>query len=126
MKPHASGRPVRFDLGSADDLHLALAPLSEVTQAIIEDLISRGEGNRCGECDRPFTSARKRRGVARILTSSDAGIGAVFYILCGACRSAAERRKREGGSVVTEFWRDEARAIHDAGRLMNRSAEGHA
>ncbi len=117
---------VHFDLGTPANIHLALAPLSEVSQALAAELIAQGNGDRCGECDRPFTPARKRRALIRLVSISEAGLAMNYYLICGACRAAAEMRQREGGSVVAEAWRVDAQKIHDAGRLMNRPAEGRA
>ncbi len=113
-------------LGDADELGLALLPLSKVSKQIAAWLIAEGNGGECGECEKPFTTARKWRGVVRLVTLSGTGLCASFYLVCGKCRAAAEQRRREGGSVAAEPWRAEARRMHDAARLFNVPAQGTA
>ena len=93
-----------FELGSPADIHLALAPLAEVSTTIAESLITEGKGNACGECGKPFTATRQREGVIRLVTGSVAGLAMSCYLICGSCRIAAATRLREGKSAATDDW----------------------
>lgn len=119
-------RTNKVTLGDSNDLDLALMPLSKVSKQIAGELIAEGNGDKCGDCGKPFTAARKWRGVVRLVTLSAAGVAACFYLVCGKCRAAAEQRHREGGSVVAEPWRAEAKRVHDAGQLLKMPAQGNA
>lgn len=119
-------RTTKVTLGNSDDIDLALLPLAKVSRQIAGELIAEGNGDKCGDCDKRFTAARKWRGVVRLVTSADGGLAACFYLVCGKCRAAAEQRHREGGSVLAEPWRAEAKRVHDAGRLFKMPAKGSA
>lgn len=122
----ARARTTKVTIGDSSDLNLALAPLSKVSKQIAAQLITEGNSDKCGDCDKPFTAARKWRGVVRLVTTSDAGLAACFYLVCGKCRAASEQRHREGGSVVAEHWLAESKHVHEAGQLLKRPEYGNA
>lgn len=108
---------------TADPL-LRLAPLTgKVTDALGAELNRSGHGKTCGECEKPFTVARKQRGVARVSHIDPAGhLYTTAWILCGPCLSAMKR----AGNTVSPKLLAEARAAAEAGQLMATPARGTA
>ncbi len=112
---------------SADtDLPLALLPLSRVSLQVATELIDEGLGRVCGECKKPFTAARKWRGVVRLLTLSDSGLAATHYLVCGKCKAACQERQRRKVPALGDGWYEEARRAHACARLLSTPAKGNA
>lgn len=108
----------------ADPL-LGLLPLEApgVRAAIAANLASTGHDSHCGQCKKPFTIARKRRGVARAThIGADGVLCTTLWVLCGRCLA---EMKRAGGQVSPQL-RAEARAAAEAGRLALAPAKGTA
>lgn len=106
-------------------LGICLLPLEApgVRDAIAANLASTGHDTHCGHCKKPFTVARKRRGVARVTQMDAAGIlCATFWWLCGRCR---DEMNRNGGKVSPQLMA-EAREAAKAGRLAMAPAKGTA
>ncbi|MBI5785189.1 MAG: hypothetical protein HZA64_07015 [Rhodocyclales bacterium] len=56
------------------------------------EIIRSGRGCCCGECGKPFTAARKHRGVARVAHCDEQGVvSTVAWLLCGKCYGAMKR-----------------------------------
>ncbi|MEW5789526.1 MAG: hypothetical protein AB1899_16905 [Pseudomonadota bacterium] len=107
----------------ADPL-LGLLPFEApgVRAAIASNLASTGHDTHCGQCKKPFTAARKRRGVARV-THIDAGVLCyTIWVLCGRCLA---EMKRNGGKV-SPLLMAEAREAAEAGLLALTPARGSA
>lgn len=113
---------VREGLG---DPLLSLLPLQgDVAKALAAELIRDGCAERCGECEKPFSTARKRRGIGRVVHVAPAG-GGVFttaWMLCGSCRAQMQRN----GNRVSDKLIQEARSAAEAGITLMQSAGGRA
>lgn len=109
---------------AAGDPRLTLQPLhGGVSKALAAELIRQGCGDRCGECEKPFTAARKARGIGRV-THLDLS-GAIYctaWLLCGACTAIM----RANGKKVSHKLLVEAREAAKAGMVMAMPAGGHA
>lgn len=106
------------------DPSLALLPLrGKVTKEIAKDLIRSGKGTHCGECGKPFTLARKRRGVGRVRHMDAAGrLYSTSWVFCGPCHAAMQRN----GGKVSKKLVEEAREASKAGQLALCPARGNA
>lgn len=108
----------------ADPL-LCLLPLEApgVRAAIAANLASTGHDTHCGQCKKPFTVARKRRGVARVTHVDAAGVlCTTLWMLCGRCLG---EMKRNGGQASPQLMA-EARDAAEAGRLALAPTKGTA
>ena len=112
----------RMDRGTPSQIDLALSPLKEVSERIAADMLASGTGKLCGACGKPFTTARKWRGVVRITLMGDAGLMLNTWLLCGKCNCEAQRN---GGKVPADL-RQEARHSYDALRLLQTQPGGNA
>lgn len=127
MKSHqdAPRRPktwtVREGIGSPA---LAVLPLhGPVSQALGDELIRDGYGKRCGECEKPFTAARKARGIGRVTHfDPSSGLYCSIWLLCGACTAAMHAN----GNKVSAKLVAEAREATRAGMMLAQPAGGSA
>lgn len=71
-----------------------------VTQDVADELIREGCGGHCGHCQKPFTAARKRRGVGRVTHVGENGAVISAWVLCGRCMATM---RRNGGQVSHEL-----------------------
>lgn len=103
---------------------LSILPLrGDVSRALAAELIRDGAGKFCGHCEKPFNSARKWRGVARVNHVAPAGgFVSTAWLICGRC--VAEMRAH--GNRVSGKLINEARAAADAGQLILTPAQGSA
>jgi hypothetical protein len=102
---------------------LTVAPLalSGVKGAIAADMARTGHGTHCGECGKPFTPARKRRGVGRVRHLDAAGrLYSTTWVFCGRCHAAMQRN----GGKVSEKLVEEAREATKAGQLAVMPTQG--
>ncbi|MBI4995575.1 MAG: hypothetical protein HZC22_01470 [Rhodocyclales bacterium] len=66
-------------------------------KATAAEITRDGRGRCCGECDKPFTAARKPRGVARVAHCDEQGVvSVVAWLLCGGCLG---KMKRDGNRL---------------------------
>lgn len=112
----------KMERGTPGQIDLALLPLKEVSKHIAADMFASGTGKHCGACGKPFTAARKWRGVVRITLAGESGLMLNTWLLCGKCNHKAQRN---GGKVPDEL-RQEARHSYDALRLMQEPVAGTA
>lgn len=114
---------LRIKQGGLHDMRLMLLPLKQAGAQIAADMQADGTGKRCGVCSKPFTTARKWRGVARLIYSGERGrLLMVAWLLCGKCNHEA---RRNGGSVPDSLKR-EAESVCEAARLAMTDEEGTA
>lgn len=103
---------------------LSVLPLrGAISKALGDELIRAGCGDHCGECEKPFTAARKARGIGRV-THLDLS-GAIYctaWLLCGHCTAIM----RANGNKVSHKLLVEAREAAKAGMVMAMPAGGHA
>lgn len=110
--------------GSGDPLLCCLPLGGAVSVALAAELVREGHADRCGECEKPFTVARKRRGIARV-RHFDHGSGMLYsttWVLCGRCTA----RMRGNGDRVSDKLIDESREAAKAGMTMVAPAGGSA
>ncbi len=112
----------KMERGTPGQIDLALLPLKEVREQIAENMLASGAGKHCGACGKPFTAARKWRGVVRITLAGESGLMLNTWLLCGKCNSEAQRN---GGRVPADL-KQEARHSYDALRLMQEPLGGTA
>jgi hypothetical protein len=108
-----------IDIGTPDELRLALLPLKNVKIEIAADLLATEAGCKCGGCHKPFGTARKWRSVGRVVHIGESGPMMTTWLFCGKCT-------KEAGGNVPEHLRQEARAAYGAARLMTVEAGGTA
>lgn len=106
------------------DPSLPFLPLrGEVTTETAKDLIRSGKGTHCGECGKPFTLARKRRGVGRVRHLDAAGrLYSTSWIFCGRCHAAMQHNDGK----VSEKLVEESRQAVKAAQLALCPARGNA
>ena len=104
-----------------NELHLAFAPLSEVSAKLAAAMQTDGSDSHCGICCKPFTIARKPRGIARVVHQGESGIMCSTWLVCGRCKHHA---KLNGGKVPASMLA-QARQSYEALRLL-RGAPGGA
>ncbi len=112
----------RIERGAPGQIDLALLPLKEVSERIAADMLASGAGKHCGACGKPFTVARKWRGVVRITLAGESGLMLNTWLLCGKCNCEAQRN---GGKPPADLKR-EAQRSYDALRLMREPVAGTA
>jgi hypothetical protein len=94
-----------------------------VKAAIAADMARTGHCTHCGECGKPFTLARKRRGVGRVRLIDAAGlIHSTSWLFCGRCHASMQRK---GGQVSSKLV-EQAREAAKAGHLAILPAKGRA
>lgn len=102
-------------------LNVAPLALPGVKAAIAADMARTGHGTHCGQCEKPFSLARKPRGIARAQHADPAGaLYTTTWLLCGRCTT---EMRRAGGKVSTQLM-EQARAATDAGRVLLMPAKG--
>lgn len=110
--------------GSGDPL-LSVLPLGgAVSVALAVDLVREGYADCCGECEKPFTVARKRRGIARV-RHFDPGAGMLYstaVLLCGRCTA----RMRANDNRVSDKLIAESREATAAGLTLTAPVGGNA
>lgn len=104
------------------DLRLAFAPLSEVSAKLAAAMQSDGTDSHCGICCKPFTIARKPRGIARVVHEGESGIMCSTWLVCGRCKHNA---KLDGGKVPAAML-EQARKSYEAFRLLRAAPGGSA
>jgi hypothetical protein len=108
---------------ASDPLLPLLDMTGKVTKAIAAEMIREGLATHCGECGKPFTLARKRRGVGRVRNLDANGrLYATSWIFCGRCHA---QNQRNGGKVSDKLM-DQAREAVKAGQLAMTPAKGNA
>lgn len=107
------------------DPMLVVAPLrGPITQALAADLNHSGHGLTCAGCGKPFSVARKQRGVARINHVEPGAmlVMSTSWLLCGKCVTAI---RRDGG-VLPEHLVKEAREAAGAALVLAAPVGGEA
>lgn len=106
------------------DPRLTLQPLrGENSVAVAADLIERGQGECCADCGKPFNSARKQRGVARVSHIDPEGnVFTTAWLFCGHCTT----NMRRNGNKIPLRLVEEARAGTSNGLRMAAPAQGSA
>jgi hypothetical protein len=108
---------------TSDPLLLLSDLTGEVTEAIAAEMIRDGLATHCGECGKPFTLARKRRGVGRVRHLDPAGlVYSTTWVFCGRCHA---QNQRNGGKVSDKLM-EQAREATKAGQLAMMPAKGNA
>ncbi len=114
---------LKFKQGGLGDMGLALLPLKLAGGQIAEDMQTDGTGKRCGVCGKPFSAARKWRGVVRLTYGGDRGrLLMIAWLLCGKCNYEA---KRNGGKVP-DCLKYEAESVCEAACLTMTDVQGTA
>lgn len=109
---------------SGDPLLCCLPLGGAVSVALAAELVREGYADRCGECEKPFTVARKRRGIARV-RHFDPGAGMLYstaMLLCGRCMA----RMRANGGRVSDKLIAESREATAAGLTLTAPVGGNA
>jgi len=107
---------------SASELHLAFAPLSEVGDKLAASMHSDGSGRQCGMCRKPFTIARKPRGIARVTHQGAAGVMCSTWLLCGHCKYKASA----AGGQIPDSMLARARKSYNAYHTLQTQSGGRA
>ena len=113
---------LKIEQGAPSEIGLALSPLKEVKEQIAANMAATGTGKHCGACGKPFTAARKWRGVVRITLAGESGLMLNTWLLCGKCNHKAQRNGRK----VPDELRREAQQGYEALRLMRARPDGTA
>lgn len=106
----------------SSEISLAFAPLSEVSEKLVDAMRSDGSDRHCGMCHKPFTVARKPRGIARVVHGGSAGVMLSTWLLCGHCKFKATK---VGGQVPASML-DQARKSYDAYHTLQTQPCGSA
>ena len=113
---------MKIQQGTLDEIGLAFAPLSKVSEQLAAVMQADGTDRHCGMCHKPFNAARKQRGIVRVTHIGESGLMCSTWLLCGACKHTA---KRNGGKVPASLVAS-ARKGYEALRLMQAPAGGNA
>ena len=120
----ADSRTWRIEAGNGDPLYSVLPLRGNVSKALSAQLIRDGNCKCCGECNKPFSSARKRRGIARV-NHVDISCGlfiSTAWLLCGRCHGEMKRN----GNRVSNKLIGEARSAVASAQLLQTPHAGSA
>ncbi len=108
--------------GKPEQIGLAFAPLSDVSEQLAATMAADGSDRRCGVCHKPFNAARKPRGIARVTHMGEVGLMCSTWLLCGACKYRADLKSGKVPAALVKSARDG----YEAMRLMRAPTGGKA
>ena len=82
-----------------------------VKAGVAADMARTGHDTHCGGCGKPFSLARKRRGVGRVRHIDATGvIFSTTWLFCGRCHAAMQRNGGKAPPHLVEQAREAAKA----------------